>query len=73
LGHTAEARAALRELLTQMPDFPVYGPEFYRKLLLPEMVDHVLDGLRKAGLEIGSASEARKQSSGDPMNDPSQD
>jgi len=67
LGHTAEAGAALRELLTQMPDFPVYGREFYRKLLLPEMVDHVLDGLRKAGLDIGSASEARKESSADPV------
>jgi hypothetical protein len=34
-----------------MPDFPQTGRGEFAKWYLPELVDHLMDGLRKAGLE----------------------
>jgi len=50
LGHFEEAGAALHQLLERLPDFATKGLEFYGKFQLPEMVDHIFEGLRKAGL-----------------------
>jgi TolB-like protein/lipopolysaccharide biosynthesis regulator YciM len=53
LGAREAAQGALRELLALKPDFAVVAREEYAKWLGPgELVEHVLDGLRKAGLEV---------------------
>ena len=52
LGELEEARKALRELLRLQPDYPATGREKLRKWLDPEIVEHWIDGLRKAGLEL---------------------
>jgi TolB-like protein/cytochrome c-type biogenesis protein CcmH/NrfG/predicted Ser/Thr protein kinase len=52
LGESASAARHLREVLTMMPDFPLTGRDEFSKWYLPELVDHLMDGLRKAGLEI---------------------
>ena len=55
LGNETEARAAARDLLALWPDFET---EYYRKGLInwiynqPALVDQIIDGLRKAGLEM---------------------
>jgi serine/threonine protein kinase/tetratricopeptide (TPR) repeat protein len=50
LGEFDEARKALRELLVLKPDYVEFGPRFFSRWMLPEMVEHLTDGLRKAGL-----------------------
>ena len=56
LGEMENARTSLRELLAQMPDFGVQARELYQKWFGPgELLEDVLDGLRKAGLEISDA------------------
>jgi len=52
LGEREPGRNALRELLTLRPDFAVIAREEFGKWHDPELVEHVLDGLCKAGLEI---------------------
>ena len=52
LGEREAADKALRELLTLKPDFPLTGRDDFGKWYLPELVEQLLDGLRKAGLEI---------------------
>jgi hypothetical protein len=45
-------RAALGALLQLKPDFSGEARDtFERRNLAPEVVDHILDGLRKAGLD----------------------
>ncbi|HBY64113.1 MAG TPA: hypothetical protein DEH78_30185, partial [Solibacterales bacterium] len=51
LGRSAEAGAALKQLLAIMPD-PAYCPGFYGRFLLPDLAAHVVEGLRKAGLDL---------------------
>jgi non-specific serine/threonine protein kinase len=53
LGRLDEAGHALRELLALKPDFAEKGPAFYARFLTlsPELVDHLMDGWRKAGLK----------------------
>jgi serine/threonine-protein kinase len=51
LGESEAAARHLREVLTMMPDFPSIGRAEFSKWYLPELVDHLMDGLRKAGLE----------------------
>ncbi len=46
------AGKALRELLTLRPDFAVIARVELGKRLDPELVGQLIDGLRKAGLEI---------------------
>jgi TolB-like protein len=53
LGEREAARKALRELLAIWPDFAVVAREELGKWWDPELVEHLIDGLRKAGLEIG--------------------
>jgi hypothetical protein len=52
LGEEQRARAALRELHAVMPNFGAIAREEYGKWNDAEFVEHLLGGLRKAGLEI---------------------
>ena len=53
LGREEDARPAVRDLLALSPEFPRRARESYRRLQIPESLsDHLIEGLRKAGLEI---------------------
>jgi TolB-like protein/Tfp pilus assembly protein PilF len=52
LGEGDAARKAVRDLLAIRPDFAATAREELAKWWEPELVEHLLDGLRKAGLEI---------------------
>jgi TolB-like protein len=52
LGERDAASNAVRELLTIRPDFPVVARDELRKWWDAELIQHLIDGLRKAGLEI---------------------
>jgi hypothetical protein len=53
LGETAAARGALRELLTLRPNFAAEVREEFGKWYGPgELLERIIDGLRKAGLDV---------------------
>ena len=52
LGRHEEARKAIQDLLTLRPDFATVARQEYSKWYDEDQVEQVLDGLRKAGLEI---------------------
>ena len=52
LSEKERAAAALRELHALLPNFGAIAREEYGKWNDPEFVEHLLDGLRKAGLKI---------------------
>ena len=52
LGEEQRARAALRELHALVPNFGAMAREEFGKWLDAKLTEHLLDGLRKAGLEI---------------------
>lgn len=52
LGEQEAARTAVRELLAVRPDFPVVAHEELEKWWNAPLVEHLLQGLRKAGLEL---------------------
>ncbi len=52
LGRQAEARNSLRDLLALVPNYSQVAREMHARWLEPELVEHMLEGLRKAGLEI---------------------
>jgi hypothetical protein len=53
LGELDTARPALRQLLAMKPDFAATAREEIEKWFGPgELVEHFLDGLRKAGLDV---------------------
>jgi len=52
LGQHEAAQKALRDLLALRPDFAATARHDYEKWWNPEMAEHMIDGLRKAGLEI---------------------
>jgi TolB-like protein/Tfp pilus assembly protein PilF len=52
LGRNEEARKALARALVLRPDFAVAARQEYSKWYEPEEIEHLLDGLRKAGLKI---------------------
>jgi TolB-like protein len=54
LGEREAARNAVRELLALRPDFAVTAREELGKWWDPELIEQLIDGLRKAGLEIAS-------------------
>jgi tetratricopeptide (TPR) repeat protein len=56
LGDQMTAGNALRELLTIKPDYAVVSREELGKWFDLEIVEHLIDGLRKAGLEVTSVS-----------------
>ena len=46
------AQKALQELLAIRPDFAVAARQEFEKLYDPELVEHLIDGLSKAGLQV---------------------
>jgi TolB-like protein len=52
LGEQEAASNAVRELLSIRPDFAVVAREELGKWWDPELIEHLIEGLRKAGLEI---------------------
>jgi serine/threonine protein kinase len=58
LGERDAAQAAVRELLALMPYFGATARQECEKWWEPQLVEHLLDGLRKAGLKYGSADSA---------------
>ena len=52
LGQHEAAQKAVRDLLALRPDFAATVRPEYGKWYSPEEVEHLIDGLRKAGLEI---------------------
>ena len=52
LGEPQRARPALQELLALLPNFGAIAREEFGKWHDAELTEHLLDGLRKAGLEI---------------------
>jgi hypothetical protein len=50
LGRTEEAQEEAARLLARKPDFAEQGPAYLRRFLPPDLVDHVIEGWRKAGL-----------------------
>jgi len=52
LGRKEEAQQALREVLALRPHFAATVRQEYGKWYEPEQIERILDGLRKAGLEI---------------------
>jgi TolB-like protein/Tfp pilus assembly protein PilF len=56
LGQRDEASKAVQELLRLRPDIAKIARPALMMRFDPELVEHLIDGLRKAGLEIGDAS-----------------
>ena len=56
LGEQQRASAALRELHALVPNFGTIAREEFGKWLDAELTEHLLDGLRKAGLQIAPAT-----------------
>jgi TolB-like protein len=52
LGYREDAKKSVQELLTLRPDFASAARYEYGKFYEPEFVEHIVDGLRKAGLDI---------------------
>jgi serine/threonine protein kinase len=52
LGEREAARNALRALLALRPDFAVIAREWLGRWFNAELVEHLIKGLRKAGLEV---------------------
>ena len=61
LGEQEAARTAVRELLGVRPDFPAVAHEELEKWWNPPLVEHLLEGLRKAGLELEADDRARSK------------
>jgi len=59
LGERDAAGKALRELLAVKPECAVAAREELGKSWDPELVEHLMDGLRKAGLEAGAGANQR--------------
>ena len=55
LGRQAEARNSLRDLLALVPNYSQVARMMHARWLEPELVEHMIEGLRKAGLEIPEA------------------
>ncbi len=52
LGELDAAGRAVRELLRLKPDYLTRPREKLQKFVSPELVEHMMDGLRKAGLDV---------------------
>jgi TolB-like protein len=54
LGETESAQKAVQELLTVRPDSAEFVPRFFKRWFQPEMIEHLVEGLRQAGMSISS-------------------
>ena len=70
LGEREAAQAAVRELLALMPHFAATARQECEKWWEPQLVEHLLDGLRKAGLKYGSADSAATEIGPELKSDP---
>jgi len=52
LGRREEAQKAVQDLLALRPDFAAAARQEYAKWYGPELIEQIVDGLRKAGLEV---------------------
>ena len=64
LGELEAARSALRDLLAQQENFADSARESIGKWMDPQLAAHLIEGLRKAGLEIGGDRVRAKSSRG---------
>jgi TolB-like protein/Tfp pilus assembly protein PilF len=64
LGEREAGSQALSEMLRLIPNFGAIAYALKSKWFAPEMLEHVLDGMRKAGLEIVDAAPAPAPLSG---------
>jgi TolB-like protein/Tfp pilus assembly protein PilF/predicted ATPase/class 3 adenylate cyclase len=63
LGEVEAAQEAVRELLAARPDFNVAARAELAKLWDSALVDHLIDGLGKAGLEIAASGQEKNPQS----------
>jgi hypothetical protein len=58
LGEAASAHNAVGEILALKPDYASVARQEFLKVLDAELVEYLMDGLRKAGLKIGGEKSA---------------
>jgi TolB-like protein/Tfp pilus assembly protein PilF len=58
LGEMDAAHKSLQEMLALKPDYGKVARQLHGKWIQPELVEQLMDGLRKAGLEIAAAGDA---------------
>jgi adenylate cyclase len=58
LGQMEEARRALRDMLALKPNYAEVARELHGRWIEPDLVEQLMDGLRKAGLKISHKAEA---------------
>src|SRR5207248_8332304 len=58
LGQMEEARKALRDMLALKPNYAEVARELHGRWIEPDLVEQLMDGLRKAGLKIADAAGA---------------
>jgi TolB-like protein/Tfp pilus assembly protein PilF len=56
LGEMDAARRSLRDMLALKPDYGKVARQLHGKWIQPELVEQLMDGLRKAGLQIDGES-----------------
>ena len=61
LGHLESARKALHEMLSLRPDMATAARQELTKWWDPDLVEHIIDGLRRAGLKIEAREAAVAQ------------
>ncbi len=63
LGQLEAAAKELRELLALRPDFPTAARREFSKWYDAERVEHLIEGLRKAGMDVSGSKAAQASSS----------
>jgi len=58
LGQMEEARKALRDMLALKPNYAQVARELHGRWIEPDLVEQLMDGLRKAGLDIGDSEQS---------------
>ena len=58
LGEMDAAHKSLQEMLALKPDYGKVARQLHGKWIQPELVEQLMDGLRKAGLEIAATDDA---------------
>ena len=66
LGERDAAAKALKDLLALKPDFAATARAEYGKWFQPELVEHLIDGLRKAGLAVPAHTAAGPDAAASP-------
>ncbi len=65
LGEMDAARKSLQDTLALKPDYGQSARQLHGKWIQPDLVEKLMDGLRKAGLEIADEDETAEAPSGD--------